>query len=53
MQSIVSINNKKGRNKYIKFERSEKLFNFFKDIGIISLINKNMNNKLDVILNRN
>ena len=35
MQSIVSINNKKGMNKYIKFDWGEILFNLFKDIGII------------------
>ena len=34
MQSIVSSDNKKGRNNYIKFERNAKLFNFSKDIGI-------------------
>ena len=34
MQSIVSSNNKKGRNNYIKFERDNKLFNFFKNSGI-------------------
>ena len=42
MQSIVSIKNKKGRNNYIKFERNEKLFNFFKDIGINNNFYMNM-----------
>ena len=42
MQSIVSIKNKKGRNNYIKFERNEKLFNFFKDIGINNIFYMNM-----------
>ena len=31
MQSIVSINNKDERNKYIKFVKDDKLFNLFKD----------------------
>ena len=31
MQSIVSSDNKKGMNNYVKFERDEKLFNLFKD----------------------
>ena len=42
MQSIVSIKNKKVKNKYIKFERNEKLFNFFNYIGIIIIFQKNM-----------
>ena len=42
MQSIVSINNKKGKNKYIKFDRDEKLINFFNDNGIIINFYKNM-----------
>ena len=42
MQSIVSIDNKKGRNNYIKFERDEKLFYLFKDIGINNNFYKNI-----------
>ena len=42
MQSIVSSDNKKGRNNYIKFEKDNKLFNFFKDIGINNNFYMNM-----------
>ena len=42
MQSIISIKNKKGRNNSIKFERNEKLFNLFKDIGINNNFYKNL-----------
>ena len=42
MQSIVSSDNKKGRNNYIKFERNEKLFNFFKHNRINNIFYKNM-----------
>ena len=31
MQSIISSDNKDEMNKYIKFDRDEKLFNLFKD----------------------
>ena len=42
MQSIVSIKNKDKRNKYIKFERNNKRFIFFKDIDINNNFQKNM-----------
>ena len=43
MQSIVSSDkNKDEKNKYIKFEINEKLFNLFTDNGIIINFYKNM-----------
>ena len=46
MQSIVSSDNMNNdeRNKYIKFERNEKIFNLFKDVRINILFYENMNN---------
>ena len=42
MQSIVSIKNKKGRNKYVKFDRDNNLFNLIKDNWIINYFYINM-----------
>ena len=42
MQSIVSINNKKERNNYIKFDKDDNLFNLVNDNGIIINFQKNM-----------
>ena len=39
---LNEINSKKWRNNYIKFERSNNLFNLFKDIGINDNFYKNM-----------
>ena len=42
MQNIVSSDNKKGKNNYIKFKNNNKLFDLVKDIGINNIFYINM-----------